>query len=126
MDQYGIEGKKFEVVVTIVERGKGSRVTEIFNEEGFYNNIICLGKGTATSEILDYLGLGETEKDVVISTVLQESHHDLLGKLEQKMNLNKPGNGIAFTVSIKSVGGQAALQFMCNLLGENRGDKDGN
>lgn len=124
MEQCIKEQKSLEVIITIVDRGKGNRVTELFNEQGFYNNIVCLGRGTATSEILDYLGLGETEKDVVISTVLQGRDKELLGILERELNLNKPGNGIAFTLSIKSVGGQATLQFMTSLLREDRRDRD--
>jgi hypothetical protein len=105
------------LVVTIVNRGYGEKIAALFNQKGVTLNYIFLGRGTATSEILDYLGLGETEKDIVLSSVPVEQTQRALDMLNNEMDLQKKGHGIAFTLPIGSVGGANALKFMAGLLG---------
>ena len=54
------------LLVTIVEHGKGERITNLANARHVHFNFILHGRGTASSDILDMLGLGSTEKDVVV------------------------------------------------------------
>ena len=56
-----------ELIVSIVDRGRGESVVRLLERQGSLFHTIVLGRGTAQERILDYLGLGETEKDVVIS-----------------------------------------------------------
>lgn len=108
--------KKIKLLFTIIDRGKGEKLTEIFRENNVMYNLIALGKGTAKSEILDYLGLGRTEKDIVISIVYEENVHDILKILNEKMHLKEPGNGVAFTIPIKSVDSSLALEYISSIL----------
>ena len=59
----------FKLLVTIVDRAKGERIAAICREQGVLFQMVCLGHGTASSEVLDLLGLGRTEKAVVLSLV---------------------------------------------------------
>ena len=61
--------ERLDMVFTIVPRGKGEDVLDIFRENNLINSIICHGRGTAPSKVLEMLGLGATEKDVVISFI---------------------------------------------------------
>lgn len=92
-----------KLVVTIVDRGKGDKVTKLYNEENIHFHFICYGEGTATSEILDVLGIGATDKDVVLSMVPGYKVNDLLSKITNKMNLNKAGKGIIFTLPLSGI-----------------------
>lgn len=65
---------------------------------------ICLGHGTASSEVLDLLGLGRTEKAVVLTLVPDGEVPELLKVLADRMQILGPGNGIAFTVPLSSIG----------------------
>ncbi|MES9144007.1 hypothetical protein ABEP44_12820 [Cutibacterium acnes] len=107
--------KGIKLIVAIVDRGKSEKITKIYKDNNITFQFICLGKGTANSEILDYLGLGETEKDVVLGTVIEEKVQHILQILTNEMQFNKPGNGIAFTIPITSVGGPITLQFISGL-----------
>ncbi len=104
-----------KLLVTIVDRGKGQSVADLMKKEGVLFQTIMLGKGTARKAVLNYLGLGETEKDVVISTIRQEGGLPVLRKLMQAMRLDAPGRGIAFTVSLSSVGGAKTLSFLTGI-----------
>ncbi len=117
--------KKIKLLFTIIDRGKGEKLTEIFRENNVMYNLIALGKGTAKSEILDYLGLGQTEKDIVISIVYEESVQDIFNILNEKMRLKEPGNGVAFTIPINSVDSALALEYINSILnGMSDGEKE--
>lgn len=107
--------KKIKLLITIVDRGKGKRIIELCQREYSAFHLSFMGRGTANSELLDYLGLGETEKDIVMSVVLEERLTQVMSLLDQEMKFSQPGNGIAFTIPIKSVGGPMTLQFISGL-----------
>ena len=60
-----VERPKF--LVSIVERGKGKAIINLYNKEGVNYHYQTIGHGTATSEIMDILGLDSKDKDIVIS-----------------------------------------------------------
>jgi len=92
-----------KVIVTIVDRGKGEKVADIFMAHHLHFHYICFGLGTASSEILDYFGIGESDKDVVLSITPDYKVHELLNELTEKMQLKKPGHGIAFTLPLSGI-----------------------
>ena len=73
---------------------------------------ITLGEGTARGDILDYLGLEASEKMVIFNFVQQ--HDWMLTKkdLQRKLQIDAPGEGIAFLVPLSSIGGKRTLQFL--------------
>ena len=58
---------RIKLLVTIVDRGKGSAAVDIYRSQQLHFDYLCMGLGTANSQILDYFGLSETEKDVVFT-----------------------------------------------------------
>lgn len=92
-----------KLMITIVDRGQGEKIAEICKGEHIHFHFICLGRGTASSEILDYFGLGETDKDVLISLVPDYKVSALITTISEKMHLKKPGKGIAFTLPISGI-----------------------
>ena len=50
------------LIVSIVERGTGIAIQKLYSQHQVFLHTQCLGKGTATSEIMDILGLGSSEK----------------------------------------------------------------
>lgn len=103
------------LLTTIVDRGKGQGVVDLLKKEGVLFHTILLGRGTARKAILDYLGLGETEKDVVLSTLRTAEKLQSLRKLLQALRLDGPGKGIAFTIPLSSVGGMRTLSYLQGL-----------
>ena len=93
-----------KLLVAIVDRGKGERIVSICREQRTLMQTICLGHGTASSEVLDLLGLGRTEKAVVLTLVPDGEVPELLKVLADRMQILGPGNGIAFTVPLSSIG----------------------
>ena len=102
--------KGLRLVITIVNRKVGKNVIKLFEKLGCVSHQTFLGYGTAPKEILDYLGLGVIEKDVVLSVANEMDVPFMFDALEQELEFSKPGNGIACSIPIASVGGKRALE----------------
>ena len=107
--------KKIKMLITIVDRESGEYVVRALRGDGLHYNMMLMGRGTASSELLDILGLGETEKYVILSFIAEERVRQVMSMLESDHELREAGNGIAFTVPIGSVGGPTTLAFLSQL-----------
>ena len=108
--------KKIKMLITIVDRENGEDVVRALLREGLHYNMMLMGRGTASSELLDILGLGETEKYVILSFIAEEKIPQVMQMLESDHDLREAGNGIAFTVPVGSVGGPRTLAFLSQLM----------
>ena len=100
------------LMTTIVDRKIVNKYLELYKANHLNVMFLSLGFGTASNEILDYLGLDSADK-AIISTVLEESSWITVKKqLEKKLKIDVPGGGIAFTIPLSSVGGKKTLQFL--------------
>lgn len=55
-----------KLITCIVNRGDGETVTELCAREGISCSVVLRGRGTADNAMLTMLGLGESEKDIVM------------------------------------------------------------
>ncbi len=94
---------RVKLIVTIVDRGKGLRAMELYQAGRSPFHYTSLGQGTANSETLDMLGLGVTEKDVLLSLAPEERVPGLLRQISEGMQLHKPGHGIVFTLPLTGI-----------------------
>lgn len=104
--------ERLDVIFTIVPKGKGEQVIDLLRNNDVMVNMTCLGRGTAPSSILEMLGIGATDKDVVLSFVKNKTSPSLLRRIAKKLDFSKPGNGISFTVPLQSVAGIMAFKFL--------------
>ena len=61
--------ERIKLMVTIVDRDKTARAAEVYAAGGAKLHYAAPGLGTANSDLLDYLGLGETGKSFLFSLV---------------------------------------------------------
>ncbi len=92
-----------KLMVTIVPRGGSDAVVKKFKEQQLGLHYVSLGFGTANSEILDYFGIGETEKDVLFSLVPCTKAQQIMENINDGMNLHLPGRGIVFITPLNAV-----------------------
>lgn len=107
---------KMKMLVTIVDRENGEDIVATLRENGFYYNMMLMGRGTAPSEFIDLLGLGDTAKYVILSFIPSEKIPDVLRSLQYDHQFCEAGSGIAFTVPMDGVGGPTTLEFLSQLL----------
>ncbi len=99
-------------LTVIVDRGKGTHVENIFKEKNISFALFAHGRGTASDDIRKYLGLAEPEKDILLSVLPYEKLKAAMKTLMAKMDLDIPGNGIAFAIPVASVGGAGTLRYL--------------
>jgi hypothetical protein len=87
----------------IIDWSKTKSITEILEESHVRFHFICKGRGTASSEVLDLLGIGSREKAVVICLEQDIMVPVLLKRASKSLGLNNPGAGIAFTVPLSGI-----------------------
>ena len=109
---------KLDVIFSVVQRGLGEEVIHVTKSRGVYVNLICPGRGTATSSILEMFGLGATEKDIILSFVKTDETHEVITAISKKMEFDKPGGGIAFAVPVQSIAGIKVLQYLTTASAE--------
>ncbi len=72
----------------------------------------ALGRGTASDDVLSYLGLEATEKAVLFSVVTPACKEVLMQELVSTMHLTAPGTGIAMCLPLSSIGGKSAMNYL--------------
>ena len=100
------------LMTTIVDRKLVKKYLELYQENNLYVMFLSLGFGTASNDIMDYLGLESNEKAVAVSVLEEETWFTVKKQLEKKLKIDAPGGGIAFTIPLSSIGGKKALHFL--------------
>ena len=103
--------KKLKLLVTIVERPKGEFYLDVISQFGVNCQLAMAGLGTASSEIMELLGL-EPHKAVILSVVREDMMAEVMNCLEDKFKTIRNGKGIAFAVPLSSVIGVNLYQFL--------------
>lgn len=94
---------RIKCLAIIVNRDKGNLVGKICHQHHLYFAYACLGLGTANSELLNYLGIGETEKELVFTFVPTHKLDAVQNAIAEAIHIDKAGNGILFTMPISGV-----------------------
>lgn len=118
--------EQLAMIFTIIERGCGNKLTKLYTKNQVFTHMRCEGTGTATSEIMDILGLGSSEKDIVMSLAPLSAARALLEKLGDELHGEAPGRGIAFTVPLAAVNSLVAtvITMRTKVEWERGGDMD--
>ena len=93
-----------EVVAAVVDVEQGEKVLRIYREEQAPVDFVCMAHGTARTEMLDLLGIGETAKAIVMCMVSRQTGVRLLKRLGRELEMRYPGRGIAFAIPITGIG----------------------
>jgi nitrogen regulatory protein PII len=92
-----------KLLFLIVDWDKSKAISEVFEKE--HANFVFMSKamGTATSEILDILGVGGTDKALILCLEEGASMPVLIRAVRRKMGVRSAGAGIAFTVPLLGI-----------------------
>ena len=75
--------KGVKLIVTFAERGRGKALAKLYAEQGVFCSYQCMGRGTASSDLLDVLGVGTAEKDILISYAAKETAEGIRAYMER-------------------------------------------
>lgn len=111
-----------DFIITITDRSRGGEFAAWLQDHGATLVLTALGRGTATTEVLDCLGLEASEKSVLMCML--PTRHGLLRKAAKELWLDVPGRGVMMAVPVSGIGGAAAKDYLLQGEAEDRMEKE--
>lgn len=94
------EKAAFQLLTLITTPKLADQAAELFKKRALPLQYRFSAEGTASSEIMDMLGLGSIDKSVLISLVPKNLSDVLMDKLRSELRLHAANSGIAFTIPL--------------------------
>jgi len=96
-----------DLIVTIVNKGWAENVLRASREAGAEGGTIIMGRGSGIHETQSLFGIPiEPEKEIVFTVVDPEQTTRVLEAISAAVDLETPGRGIAFVISLERVAGR--------------------
>ena len=106
--------KKLKMLITVVDRSKALFYVDLLEQFEVNVQMVIYGRGTANSEMLNLLGIAESDKAVIMSYIREDKVKETLDTLNEKFHKVKNGKGIAYTISLDSIIGVSMYQLLSN------------
>ena len=104
---------RLEMLFAIVHNDKVAYYSSIIQSHKANLQLSVAAKGT-THMVLDYLGLTERPKTMIISVVRADQAGSLIETLDEQFKKGKNHKGLAFTLPLSSIIGTLAYGFLSN------------
>ncbi|MBO5109466.1 MAG: hypothetical protein J6D21_02005 [Clostridia bacterium] len=91
------------MTMSIIVRGKAKRYMEKLNERGIRYHLQTVGFGTAPSEMMDILGLGTNNKDVIFSFAPKSAVSAWASEQGKKVDSGYSYGGLAVVLSLSAI-----------------------
>ncbi len=107
-----------DLIITVTDRYNSEAFSAWFQARNIPLVLTVLGRGTATTEVLDYLSLEATEKSVLLCVAPHSPR--LVRQAARELWLDVPGRGVLMTVPVGSIGSRMAKNYLLQQEGEER------
>lgn len=95
--------ERMKVMMTIVDRGDGIALSRLYEQNGVPLHLQIIAEGTASSEILNMLGLTHREKEMLVSFAPESSIESLLDRLDDDYRGILSVRGLAFSIRLTGI-----------------------
>ncbi|MDD4701979.1 MAG: P-II family nitrogen regulator [Desulfovibrio sp.] len=92
-----------KLLVSIVSRNQGETVVAASKRAGARGGTILLAKGTADNAILRMLYLAQTDKDIVLTLLQDETASAVVSALQSDTCLKKKTSGVGFVIRVPGI-----------------------
>ena len=106
--------ERLVLLVTVVNKGKGTFFADLLKTFDVNLQMSFVGNGTASSDLIELLGLKDNRRSVIFSVVRAERVDAIQAALEDRFQSINDGTGIAFTLPLSSVIGKMSYGFLSN------------
>jgi len=94
------------VIISVVNRGKAEDVIEAAQATGSKGGTIINGRGSGIHETTKLFNMViEPEKEVVMILSKEDVAENIIAAIREKLEIDKPGNGIIFVQDVNQVYG---------------------
>jgi nitrogen regulatory protein PII len=98
--------KKFDLIITIVNRGFSDYVVDAARNSGASGATIIYGRGTGVHEQDNFFGVNiNPEKELILILVHKEDREKIMIEITKQASLNQEGKGLCFSVPVNDVAG---------------------
>ena len=91
-----------ELLCLISNKKEDEIIKPLYDKYTMPFNLATHGEGTASSSLLEYFGLEDIKKYIYFSLISKEQKNNILEDIKNNLELDKPGNGICFTIALSS------------------------
>ena len=102
---------ELQLVIIISEKNLADRIVSSISAHASMPFVVR-GKGTAPNSVIEALGLGEPEKDIVFCFASKKEVPKIYSILSKKFRFIKNKKGIAFAIPLSAVGGSLTMDLM--------------
>lgn len=107
------EGIEFDLIVSIVEKGRACEVVAASKKAGAEGGTILSGRGSGIHDNKKVFGIIlEPEKELVLTLVDRSIASQTMQAISSALNLDQPGNGITFLLKVEETAG---ICHLCHL-----------
>jgi hypothetical protein len=107
---------RLKLIIFIIDWSRLQVLSQVFEQESVRFHFISKGRGTASSDILDLLGIGASDKAVVFCLEQEILAPVLLKEARRKVGRASPGAGIAFSVPLSGINSPILRVFKESIL----------
>lgn len=101
VEEEGGSKQMYQLIVTIVNRGKAEDVVEAAQSAGSKGGTIVNARGSGIHETGKLFNMEiEPEKEMVLILSKEKVTPAIVSSIEEKLEINKPGNGIIFVQNV--------------------------
>jgi nitrogen regulatory protein PII len=101
-----MEEKKYKLIITIVNKGTANKVIDCSKKAGAEGATVVNGRGSSTDKSAKIFGIPiEPEKELILVVVEEEKAEGVMKQIEEDINIDEPGMGIAFMIDVEKVVG---------------------
>ena len=109
-----IAPNKLMLLVTIVQKGKGTFFADFLKTFDVNLQICVVGTGSANDDLIEFLGIKDNKRTVIFSVVKESKVKSIMEALEERFHTINKDTGIAFTVPLSSVIGKLSYGILSN------------
>lgn len=103
-----MSSERMKIMITIVDRGDGIALSRLYQQNDVPLHMQIIAEGTATSEILDMLGLTHREKEMLVSFAPESRIETLLARLNDDYRGILSVRGLAFSMKLTAISASVA------------------
>lgn len=111
------------MIVSIIERGRAKAYIEMLGREKIGFHMQLVGQGTASSEMMDILGLGSNDKDIVLSYAPRRAVTALAADISKDLGSGIGYGGLMMLLSMSAINRMAAELLMMQEDGGTQGEE---
>ena len=113
----------FRILMVVTSPKLADKASDLFRKGAVPIQYRLNAEGTASSEILDMLGLGSVDKRILISMMPKRFADIMLDKLHYELQMDAANSGIAFTIPLVGANNMM-LQMMSQDTNKNSAERE--